>query len=315
MSTTIYKISTYVNWRATGTELMHGGGGSVTIDLSNYYTKVELQTAGSSQVNFANITNAYHNHLLGLEGGESASDDSSGTAGEYYHLDYLSYEWVLARGGGLWLEDSIGDLYTGTVGAGVYIDDLFIKNGTILNETGAITLKGATDGAIYIDLYGDCIPSAQPNSYIVGTPTSAIHLHGGLMGIIGADGYGDDGRGSPITLQGGNGDPAGDIILQGGTGSLTYGGGGGGIGLFAGYSYGSQGSGIELRSGDTLKGTPGDIVFSLGIDEDSGECGDIKIIISPITGPTGGLKQADSSITNIVYYDPTTGKLSYGGIP
>jgi hypothetical protein len=95
-ATTIYKVSTYTNWKTGGSVLVQtlaGGAATPTevVDLSSYYTKSDLQTVGLASVHFDNITNAYHNHLLGLEGGESPSDDSSGTAGEYYHLSLYDF--------------------------------------------------------------------------------------------------------------------------------------------------------------------------------------------------------------------------------
>ena len=106
MATTIYKTSQYVRWDATGNVITSsknlGGSAGTATDLSNYYTKIDLQTSGDAEVHFDNITNAYHNHLLGLEGGSVAdSGESSGTAGEYYHLSYADYvklflnKWLL----------------------------------------------------------------------------------------------------------------------------------------------------------------------------------------------------------------------------
>lgn len=61
MALTIYKLSEYVNWRASGgATYMSGGGMSGNVpptDLSNYYTKSELQTEGTSIVNFGNLIN------------------------------------------------------------------------------------------------------------------------------------------------------------------------------------------------------------------------------------------------------------------
>lgn len=98
MSLIVYKTSQYKNWKAVSGTFT--GGGSSTTDfsllLSNYYTKIELQTSGSASVHFDNITDAYHNHLLGLEGGSIGdSTESSGTAGEYYHLDYYNYDRLM----------------------------------------------------------------------------------------------------------------------------------------------------------------------------------------------------------------------------
>ena len=105
MATTINKISEYVNWNNPSAIFSGGYGGGVgggtEVDLSNYYTKIDLQTPGLSQVNFANIVDAYHNDLLGLQGGleysDSAppdSDDSSGVPDvihEFYHLSAADY--------------------------------------------------------------------------------------------------------------------------------------------------------------------------------------------------------------------------------
>lgn len=98
MALTVYKISSYKNWRTNSGTFM--GGGSTTADfsllLSNYYTKTELQTSGSASVHFNNITDAYHNHLLGIEGGiEGDSGDSSGGVGEFYHLSYYDYDRLI----------------------------------------------------------------------------------------------------------------------------------------------------------------------------------------------------------------------------
>lgn len=132
---TIYKEVTNVRWNA-GVTLQHPISGSYSnkVDLSNYYTKTQLGTAGQSVVDFENISNAYHNHLLGLEGGETASDESSGSAGEYYHLDYASYAWVLARGGTgdtYWTEDS-DNFLTPIESDGIKIGDLHIFDGNII---------------------------------------------------------------------------------------------------------------------------------------------------------------------------------------
>lgn len=60
MALTIYKISEYINWKATGgATYINGGGVSGSVpptDLSNYYTKSNLQTAGESIVNWDNIS-------------------------------------------------------------------------------------------------------------------------------------------------------------------------------------------------------------------------------------------------------------------
>ena len=97
MAITIYKIAYHVDWEGTGVARPRGGGvygGSAldVVDLSNYYTKENLYTEGQSVVHFANITDAYHNNLIDIQGGiESSSGDSSGADAEYYHLDLSTY--------------------------------------------------------------------------------------------------------------------------------------------------------------------------------------------------------------------------------
>ena len=109
MSITIYKIASYIRWDSEGTVLTVGRTTSsipvgVTSMFGNYYTKNELQTSGLSIVNFDNISDAYHNNLLDIQGGVSTSSgDSSGIDAEYYHLDASTYYRVIAWN----FEDSI----------------------------------------------------------------------------------------------------------------------------------------------------------------------------------------------------------------
>ena len=119
MAKTVYIISSYINWETSSGTFPGGGSNGGHVDLSNYYTIEQLQTEGQSIVDFYNIANAYHNDMLGLEGGsiaDNSSGESSGMAGEYYHLDYDSYFWVLGRGGGgvdsLWIFDGGTGLLT-----------------------------------------------------------------------------------------------------------------------------------------------------------------------------------------------------------
>lgn len=98
---TVNKYAYHVDWDTTGRGVdIPPSGGAVGFDIAaylvNYYTKVELQTSGSSQVHFDNIIEAYHNNLLDLQGGLSTSSgDSSGKDAEYYHLDESTYLDVL----------------------------------------------------------------------------------------------------------------------------------------------------------------------------------------------------------------------------
>ena len=97
MAITIYKIAYHVDWDGTGVARpraggVYGGSSVEPVDLSNYYTKENLFTADQSEIHFANIIEAYHNELLGLQGGDDdSSGDSSGFIGDYYHLDEATY--------------------------------------------------------------------------------------------------------------------------------------------------------------------------------------------------------------------------------
>lgn len=192
MAITIYKYAYHVDWEAEGVGITRMTGSGTTVDLTNYYTIPELQTPGASIVHFDNITEAYHNNLLNIQGGlDTSSGDSSGLDAEYYHLDEETYLRVItwefidslieesdgtihlvndedvpgpgkyygtdaggikgwfdlpAGGSGsggvgdsLWQEDSIGDLTPITVGAGIYVDGIYIKDSTIYTNDGSLS--------------------------------------------------------------------------------------------------------------------------------------------------------------------------------
>lgn len=102
MAIHITKYVRYVPWDDSGVGASRRGSANSlnrTVDLSQYYTKIDLQTAGLAQVHFDNITEAYHNNLLGLQGGKVITD-SSGTPSsegddEFYHLDEETYTRVV----------------------------------------------------------------------------------------------------------------------------------------------------------------------------------------------------------------------------
>jgi hypothetical protein len=102
MAIVIYKYAYHVGWDTTGVAVSGHGGMGGTTDLSNYYTIQQLQTPGLSHIHFANITEAYHNYMLGLQGGLIVGDsddpeDSSGVSrdDEFYHLDFDTYSRVV----------------------------------------------------------------------------------------------------------------------------------------------------------------------------------------------------------------------------
>jgi len=101
MAINITKYTRYVPWDelGIGASRKSASGGAVTIDLSQYYTISQLQTIGQSEILFDNIIEAYHNNMLGLQGGKVITD-SSGTPSsegddEFYHLDEETYTRVV----------------------------------------------------------------------------------------------------------------------------------------------------------------------------------------------------------------------------
>ena len=116
MSLTIYKISSYINWQSGSAIFPGGSGGGIGfVDLSNYYTKSQLQTEGLSVIDFYNIKNAYHNDLLGLEGGaigDNSSGESSGMAGEYYHFDFYNWDRLMLLNFSMSLTEDVDHIIT-----------------------------------------------------------------------------------------------------------------------------------------------------------------------------------------------------------
>ena len=115
---TIYKNAYHVGWDTTGVGLVRSGssgGGISETDLSNYYTKEQLNLSGLSSVHFDNITEAYHNNLLGLEGGsiaDNSSGESSGEAGEYYHLSLYDYSRLTMLNFSMSLSEDVDNIVT-----------------------------------------------------------------------------------------------------------------------------------------------------------------------------------------------------------
>jgi hypothetical protein len=352
MALTVYRTSQYVNWKSTSGTLINSGTTIINnnnVTLSNYYTKIELQTSGSASVHFDNITSAYHNHLLGLEGGSIAdTGESSGGAGQYYHLDLASYTWVLARGSGgdsFWLEDSIGDLYTVTSGAGLYIDEIFIKNDIIDAQDGSLRhltiTAGDASGAAGTDAGNLILKAGNAISGDAGSTHGRVYIVPGNHNSGGQSGYinlGDSNsnfnsvqfqaEGSVADVGIGiytKGDgllsltsdtqivlTAGDrVSIQGDL--LTIGVGDVGVTILAydGNS-GVDGCNISLRGGKSATGggnwNGGDVFIYGGAASGLGSRGDVYFG----DGANGYLRAAESDDTDVVYYNSTTGRLSYG---
>ena len=156
MSLIIYKTSQYKNWKAVSGTFT--GGGSSTTDfsllLSNYYTRIELQTSGSASVHFDNITDAYHNHLLGLEGGSIGdSTESSGTAGEYYHLDYYNYDRLMFLNFSESLVEDVNNVVT-------LVNDASSPGSSMYYGTDGSGIKGFHDLSAVVDS-GDFLSTAD----------------------------------------------------------------------------------------------------------------------------------------------------------
>jgi len=162
MAIHITKYVRYVPWDDSGVGASRRGSANSlnrTVDLSQYYTKIDLQTAGLAQVHFDNITDAYHNNLLGLQGGKIITD-SSGTPSsegddEFYHLDEETYTRVVT-----WeFLDSLIEESDGTIhlindednpGASKYYgtDLLGVKGWYILSEGGDSLWEDLSNGFI-----------------------------------------------------------------------------------------------------------------------------------------------------------------------
>lgn len=99
MAIQISKYTRYVPWDDTGVgapRRQGTGPTEVIVDLSNYYTKSQLVNPRESQVWFGNIIDAFHNDMIGLQGGLVDSSGSSGEDFEFYHLDEQTYTRVVS---------------------------------------------------------------------------------------------------------------------------------------------------------------------------------------------------------------------------
>lgn len=101
MAINITKYTRYIPWdeEGIGASRRRASSSGIKIDLSQYYTISQLQTIGQSQILFDNIIEAYHNKMLGLQGGlviEDSSETPSGAGDdEFYHLDAETYSRVI----------------------------------------------------------------------------------------------------------------------------------------------------------------------------------------------------------------------------
>jgi hypothetical protein len=208
MGTPIIKITEYVNWRGKSAIVSSPMSGliseaSTIVDLSNYYTKSELQTDGLASVNFANISHAYHNGLLGLQGG-------SGTE----NLDDITYVEYIEAGHSLGL-----DTYRKGVRYGQLVFDRALTDLAWSGIAGVDweNLKAAPIGLEYFHLdlaqYSRITSWTFPES-IVEETTGIIHLAGdeeipGISKYYGTDAAGIKGF---FTMSAGGVNPVSNIL-------------------------------------------------------------------------------------------------------
>ena len=304
MALTIYKISSYLNWRA-GSATFPGGTGEIggNSDLSNYYTIQQLQTAGSSFINFENITGAYHNHLLGLEGGLAFDEgESSGMAGQYFHLDEYTYNRVNLLNFGYSLTEDfehivslVGDqlspgnnMYYGT--------DLTGVKGWYPLPEGFTDSSGAPvgDSLWQVDSNYEVLEPVDPNYYLF--IQNILYISGDGISPI-----------SSNTQQGYSlGVAAGNSSVD--NGGVLY--------LLGGYSSIGKGGDVWIESGsadDSSNSLGGDIIINPGRVWNGAEYVNIGNIYLGDNGYSyGGVLKEKTTETNVVFYNPTTGLITYG---
>ena len=319
MAITIYKYAYHVDWDNKGVAVSRTSSGASTLpaDLSNYYTKVQLGTPGLAIVDFANVANAYHNNMLGLQGGleysDSAppdSDDSSGVPDvihEFYHLSAYDYNRVITQT----FIDSIveesdftihleGDVFNPGIDM-YYGTDLTGVKGWYPLPEGFTDSSGAPGGDGLWEL--DSYPNLKPiDSYpLLIQDTLQIDGHA-IYQRLNNSGFGYS------------------LELSAGTSSTND---GGSIWIQGGYSEVAIGGSVYIiggSSGNTSSGFGGNIYILPGFVQDSSvfsDFGNIYLGGNGIEGMLGVLPLAESADNYVVHYNPTTGKLSYdlaGGV-
>jgi len=170
MAIVLYKYAYHVDWDTTGVGVVYKGGGSggTTVDLTNYYTKTDLQISGQSQVHFDNITEAYHNNLLDIQGGLiTSSGDSSGMDAEFYHLDLNTYLDIV----NISFVDSIDK---DSVNAVSLVNDLATPGNSMLYGTNG----SGTKGWYSLSGYGIVFVSGTPVDNQIAVWTDSTHIEG-----------------------------------------------------------------------------------------------------------------------------------------
>ena len=304
MAITIYKNAYHVGWDTKGIAVVRaigigGGESGLPVNLANYYTIEQLGTPGASIVDFENIANIEHNLLPGLQGGteysDSAppdSDDSSGVPDiihEYYHLDFENYNRVLGQNFTGSLVENIdysveldGDVvdpgfnyYYGTNGAGT-------KGWYPLPED-LVASSGAP--------VGESLWEIDSNNYLTPITDSTLRLSDGVWDLfINANaiwsGQGDD---CSLNIA------AGSVYEETISSNVLY---AGDLWLWAGWA-------------SNAKDIAGDVHIEIGYNTDNLNFGNIFLSINE--GGSGGLHPKTTE-TNVVYYDTTTGLLTYGEV-
>jgi hypothetical protein len=282
--TTIYKISGYVRWDAKGDVITGSkGGGSYTPPVVS----------------------------SGLDGAGAAGrvaywlDENTLT-----NDDNLTYEVDSAGRGTLSVPNILG------------IGDSAGENTELRLWGDIIYLSASSWDANSVIMLADnsmLSPGAQ-NLVFIQTPLATVNNpRGSALNIVASDGYtggGGNCGGGSLSLYSGNSygaDEGGHIGISAGYGHDS-GGAGGSISIHAGDGSSDNpvgigpGGQVEIISGTASNGLAGDILIQTGKNLTNNVYGHIYLG----NGSSYGVLPAKSSETNVVYYDPATGKLSYG---
>jgi hypothetical protein len=315
MTKVIYKVSSYLNWRADSGTFV--GGGNSTADfsllLSNYYTKSELQTEGLSIVDFYNIKNAYHNDMLGLEGGgvaDNSSGESSGMAGEYYHFDFYNWDRLMMLNFSMSLVEDASNIVT-------LVNDesspgiLKVYGTDVSGIKGWYDILEASSGNIVVDQYWeqDFIGDLSPVLAGAGIYVDHFTIKDATIELDAADGVIINE--APLYIKAGDlggGDYAGSLYLSSGFGGIAN------RDLYFGH---------PNYDGTTFQVSTEGTATNINLTIESKGVGYLQLMGSAtglIFGRRSaysieiinGLELADSGVTQVVMYDTIGQRLYYG---
>lgn len=228
------------------------------------------------------------------------------------NIDGSIFQWqqLFSGGGGgggtgdvAWGSGNVGSnnqLITALGDGSIVAETNLTFDGNYLTIIGDVSFNSSADRTIGM------MPSNTVRTLnILGNPIIDGGNSGGHVSIRGGGGslYGGD-----VSIRGGDGGSgAGDIYIEGG----VAGGGGGNILIKGGYSSGASGGNITIAAGDWGASTAGDI--SIGaFDTSTVYIGNLlKVVDGQVYVPT----MASSSQTKVVYFNDSTGQLTYDDAP